>query len=240
MIVLGLHGPYGAGKDTAFEEIQRWASERGVLAVRRGFADLLKLSAARIFQPDITLEAALEWANGFKFDGLVGSYRRYVEDHPEVEGGAHEMFCEPEFSLTGRELLQRYGTECHREVFGDNFWVDQLLPRDELARIRAICKFLPDNRLPQICCITDLRFENEATRIHEIPYGMVWRIDPGNRLPQTDAHISEKPLPARMIDQVVQNDTGVPDFHDRLRTMCDFHLADLIRTQPRQMFTQGA
>jgi len=35
-----------------------------------------------------------------------------------------------EHSITGRQALQRYGTEGHRDVFGEDFWVDALLPVD--------------------------------------------------------------------------------------------------------------
>ncbi len=229
MIIVGLNGPYGSGKDTAFEEIQKWASERGVLAVRRGFADLLKLSAARIFQPYITLEEALEWANGFKFDGDVRTFRKVAEEHSEIEGGAREVFIEPEFGISGRELLQHYGTECHREIFGDNFWVDQLLPTDELSRIRAICKFLPDSRLPAICGITDLRFVNEAERITDPRIdGVVWRIDPGDRLPQLDQHISERPLPSHLVNHTIFNDGPLDEFQFNVRALCDTYLQDRI------------
>lgn len=68
MVLIGLHGRAGSGKDTAFLAIQKWAEERGLVAVRQGFADKLKLSACRIFFPDCDLKFALEWSDKIKAD----------------------------------------------------------------------------------------------------------------------------------------------------------------------------
>jgi len=78
-VLIGLHGRLGAGKDTAFEGIHKWASERGVRAARRGFADALKLSFARLFIPDCGLDEAVNWCNTLKGHRRVSDFLRDSE-----------------------------------------------------------------------------------------------------------------------------------------------------------------
>lgn len=63
MKLLGLNGPKQSGKDTACSYLQEWGSERGLLIKRRGFADLLKQSAYRLFNPDAGIEESIVWAD---------------------------------------------------------------------------------------------------------------------------------------------------------------------------------
>lgn len=219
MIVVGLHGLKTAGKNTASEFIVRWAAERGVHVVQRGFADLLKLSAYRIFDPNCTLAEAVAWADEIKFTGHVEVYLE-----PDDSPGAEDRAAKPINFVTGREFLQQYGTEAHRDVFGDNFWVDQLLPFDELARIRAVTKFdayHDDYRYPEICCVTDLRFANEAERIRDPRVGgIVARID--RPMPDDgDKHASEKPLADRLVDYAIRNTGDLYDFECAVRKFAD-------------------
>jgi len=117
-VLIGLHGRLGAGKDTAFEGIHKWASERGVRAARRGFADALKLSFARLFIPDCGLDEAVNWCNTLK--GHESASRLAVSWGVFSEYGTDTTI---EHSITGRQALQRFGTEGHRDVFGEDFWV---------------------------------------------------------------------------------------------------------------------
>jgi len=51
--LIGINGKKGSGKDTACDFIRTWAADRNMTVERRGFADLLKWSIARLFIPDI-------------------------------------------------------------------------------------------------------------------------------------------------------------------------------------------
>jgi hypothetical protein len=51
-----------------------------------------------------------------------------------------------------RQYLQWYGTEGHRDIFGDDFWVDQALPIDTDHQGRLLV-------------VTDMRFPNEFERV---------------------------------------------------------------------------
>jgi hypothetical protein len=242
MFLLGLHGPAQSGKDTAFAVIEKVAAEAGLKAARRGFADKLKQSAMRMFKPDATVEEAVAWADDFKFNGKVMTFTGFAEPHPEVEGSASEWIEEPQFSITGRQLLQNFGTEAHRDVFGQDFWVDALLPRGVVddggfklmsnsnpditadpADMKWVANFCDDFvRWPNIAVITDVRFENECHRIHELG-GQVWRINRVD-LPRGDTHASEAVLDDELIDREVENGYGVEVYRELVAALAKAYI----------------
>ena len=214
-VLIGLNGRRGAGKDTAYSFIHQWGEGRGVSVGRRGFADALKLSFARLFIPNVSVDEAVIWCDMLKGEGQSkveiewGNY-----DHPSIQSFVKHV-------ISGRVALQRYGTEGHRDVFGEDFWVDALLPLNTVAfeNVGMFPHKPPDAKIdmqwprnfmgqldqepPQICVITDCRFPNEAQRI-KILGGQVWEIHRGGQKID-DGHSSEKPLPPNMIDTTVYN-----------------------------------
>lgn len=194
MILIGLAGRKQAGKNTTAKLI---AELRPDLKIEeRGFADLLKWSAYRIFKPDCTREEAIEWADKFKFIGNL---------YMSTDGD------EPLCAVTGRETLQRYGTEAHREIFADNFWVDALLPTDPVNDWTT--KFPGAD----IVLITDVRFENEAERISALGGVVVEVCRPGGD--ESDTHASEKPLPGWMIDYAMNNQGSIDDLRENVKSL---------------------
>lgn len=181
MKLVGFTGPMGSGKDTAYQFLAEYLESKGKNALRRGFADALKLSAYRCFNPDASLEESLEWADMIKRGGRITW---------EAEGSSN--------GIPGRQFLQYYGTEAHRDVFGSNFWVDTLLPVDGFKKIDQITMdYIPDIRKTDdpdvhgawttnfkgkdigwadVAVITDARFPNEAERIRELG-GTIVRIE---------------------------------------------------------------
>jgi hypothetical protein len=161
-MLIGLHGRAGSGKDTVCEYIKEWAAKEDRLCRRDAFADRLKVSAARALGYDGTPEECIARMNVLKEKGevitLLNEYRRQ--------------------EITGREYLQRYGTEAHREVFNDSFWVDACLPVQY------------DYTGEEILVITDCRFPNEAERIHVLG-GVLWEVTrPGDTIKES-GHASE-------------------------------------------------
>lgn len=206
MKLIGLNGRMRSGKDTAVEFIRSEAnaffaaSERRTPVVQRtGFADKLKLSAALAlgFRPD-SVEEAVDICNSIKEYGRV---RTYHEPGPTL------------MDISGRLFLQLYGTESHRDVFGDNFWVDALLPlriSKVTERVRPVDDLFPD---VDVLVVTDCRFENEAQRILDLG-GEVWRIDAEQRLgPLPEgSHPSEHGLPDSLVTRTVRNNGSLEDF----------------------------
>jgi hypothetical protein len=229
-LLIGLHGRRGAGKDTAFGYIREWAAERGVRAGRRGFADDVKWSFARLFMPDCSRDEGVQLCERFKYDGtLILRHESETVDGPyagQVDRLEHE--------ITGRMALQRYGTEAHREVFTDNFWVDNLLPRDfnvtvtksggdeipptptwPWSFISTTDYMIPNEAAPpEICVITDLRFENEAKRILELG-GETWYINrPWEEA--RDQHASEVNLSPGYISHEIPNRFGLDELRNNV------------------------
>ncbi len=88
-----------------------------------------------------------------------------------------------------RRLLQVFGTEVGRKMFGEGFWVNLAF-----ANVGSSMKVV----------FTDVRFPNEADFIKEF-YGEVWRIErPG--VHAVNNHPSESAMDGYTFDRVIRND----------------------------------
>lgn len=196
-MLIGLTGAAGAGKDTVCEMIQDWGEHAGLSVRREAFVDRMKLSAARIFFPDIELGPAVAWCNGLKGPG------NHIVALTPHDGAP---------SVSGREFLQRYGTESHRDVFGTDFWVEAAL-QDLSAEFTVV---------------TDVRFNNEAVAIHDRG-GVLWRIvRPDQGHIAESGHVSEAGIRDRLIDGVVRNASTVAE----LRKSVHLRMIDLVVLRP--------
>lgn len=167
--------------------------------IRDAFADRLKLSAARVFFPDIAVEDAIAWCNSLKESGHIFSLS---DDEAEMSYGR--------LGITGRVFLQHYGTEAHRDVFGHDFWTRVVLPNPVAANWgRADVDEMAD-----FLVITDVRFPNEADHIHDCG-GQVWKIDRPT-VAKGDGHASEKPLAPEYLDVVIDNSGTLDDLKAHL------------------------
>jgi hypothetical protein len=98
-----------------------------------------------------------------------------------------------------RRLLQVFGTEVGREMFGGNFWIDQAFKQiDPAANV----------------VIADVRFPNEADAI-KARGGTVIRINRHN-LSAVNGHKSEHALDNYMFDHVIYNDGTLDDLADNV------------------------
>lgn len=194
-MLIGLHGKAGSGKDTVFHRLCILESDMYVFA-RIGFADILKESVASLF--DVTVEEIDEW-------------KRY--DDAMVCIGHTESKC-----MTIREMLQRYGTESHRNVFGNNFWVDIGISKALYLRKNSLMSIIP--------VFTDVRFANEAEAIINNG-GEVWHIISG--VGDTNNHVSETVIDDSLITRVINNtirDDGFYSLDRQLQVLVDSLHAD--------------
>ena len=186
-MLIGLNGRIGAGKDTAKDRIlmitEQGSQERAVLS----FAAPLKESAAALL--NITL-AELEALK------LNPEATIFVNLPPSATTGLRRQ------EMTGRQYLERYGTEAHRNVFGEDFWLEQALPTT-LDHSNMIVIF------------TDCRFPNEAQRVREMGGIVVEIVGPEGRA--GNGHPSDTPLSYLLIDYTVNNVTR----HDNYRVLDD-------------------
>lgn len=216
MLLIGITGAKGSGKGTVAEFVAKWANQRGALSVDRGFADKLKWAMARIFWPEISMEDAIEWANKFKNE---------ADASVELCAGKDDLIG-PRAScrITGRQLFQHGGTEMGREIFGDNFWIDQLLP-PEHWEANFFGSVLDE---ANIATVSDLRFENEALRIKDLG-GMIWHVDrPGF---EPDGHASEKPFPARAVDTFIYNIGSLDTLRGEVDAACNELVLEKLRDE---------
>lgn len=100
-----------------------------------------------------------------------------------------------------RELLQRFGTEVGRDMFGQKFWVEQAFKHVKI-----------DDRV----VFADVRFPNEAQRIKEMG-GQVWRIVRGDAV---NGHPSEHGLDKWMFDFYLYNDGTINELAEEVFMKC--------------------
>lgn len=228
MILVGLTGRKGVGKDTAFGFIHEWASQRGVLAVRRGFADALKQSFARLFTPDITANEAVQWCDSLKNHGQL-----ILEEHIDDADSARTLRNE----ILMRTIFQRYGAEAHRDLFGEDFWVDRLLPttfadpNDLSAGMVWESSFIPivdfgsESVLsPEIAVVTDVRFQNEAQRLKDLGGLLIdikRLVSNGPFVEVPDSHSSEQGFDPALVDLDLLNHDSLNDFRDETVRMME-------------------
>lgn len=192
MRLIGINGFKTSGKDTAAEFIKELTPEP---VQRVAFADKLKEMAAKAlgFEPEddrYLIPLMNKCKEGWEF-------RIHAPEWPEVD-----------YWITGREYLQWFGQGA-REVFGDTFWIDQVLPADGMLKRRY-----PGAKL---IVVTDVRYPNEAERVLNLG-GKVWEVvRPGL---ESDGHVSEVQLDRSLVTKTIVNDGSL----DELRRKVEFAL----------------
>lgn len=185
--LVGLCGHAGAGKDEVAKII---AELRPDWIVRRdAFADRLKISAARALGLGVTDASAIDAMDDIKLNGNVAC-----------------SWSTGSLTISGREFLQLYGTESHRDVFGQSFWVDQVLPN-------ACDGFFGREDAFDLLVVTDVRFPNEVERVRGCG-GTVWLVDRPSVAPDDDSHRSTV-IPDH--DLVVDNSSDLDHLRDEVR-----------------------
>lgn len=180
-MLIGLAGYARAGKNTVSAILDEYVVPYPNDFIEESFARRLKISAARALGIEVPDDDAIALMDQLKTDGSIAWSVGYDSD-----------------TLSGRQYLQRYGTEAHRDVFGDDFWVEQVVPRGFSAQ-----------HYNSVVVITDVRFENEAQAIRR-EGGVIWAIDRDEAKPAGD-HPSEKPLPEHLVDRRIDNNGTLQD-----------------------------
>lgn len=188
-MLIGLKGYKGVGKDTVADYL---VSKHGY--TKMAFADKLKDAVAGLFG------ISRQQVDHYKDN--QGNSIDLVEVHLDISVPSRKHASE--YVFTWREFLQRFGTEMGRNVFGQDFWVEQLVQR------------LP--RIEGNIVITDARFENEARKVKELGGCMVEISRPGC---EPDGHASEEPLPEEMIDYKISNDGTMEQLYDDVDWIID-------------------
>jgi len=180
-MLIGLGGKLQSGKDTVFNIIQELHPE----AEKFYFTRIMKKSAAAVFGIDPEL-----WENhkNDELDSLV-----------TLELGKGDVVV----CLTIREFLQRYGTEAHRDIFGEDFWIDDIMPED----------FDHEGRL---VVVKDMRMPNEVERIIQLG-GFTVKIEKEGL--ETSDHSTENDIPDELIDWHLDNNGTYEELKNNIKTM---------------------
>lgn len=213
MHLIGIAGPKRGGKGTVAEVVRAFYNDGTATVVDVGFADKVKIAAMKALGFNRPNKALVALADSFKIDAQF-----FIEYGDPEDGDGEEHFRQHD--LTGREYLQWVGTEVGRDLFGETFWIDQVLPpphflpevpsdlRDRAEAIRNEQNL--KQRYPGVdcLCITDVRFENEAQRILSLG-GVVWEVV--GRTEFTEEHASEMPLPDEFVTRRINNSGALID-----------------------------
>lgn len=183
-MIIGISGYAESGKDTIGSILE----EHGGF-VRVGYADKLRAAAAAI---NPIVQASHGGGPVLRYNNLVAKY-----GYDEAKKVCPEV----------REFLQRLGTECGRNVFGDDFWVE------------ALWREL-DNKQTDNYVITDVRFRNEALAIKSRK-GEVWRVDRPGVGPKNN-HPSETALDGWHFDARISNGGTIDDLRQAVLELLEY------------------
>ena len=124
-----------------------------------------------------------------------------INDIPELQGVRLQWLVDKmgwEFvkvdSPETRGLLQRFGTEVGRNLWGENFWVD-----------KAMATAAKHDKV----VITDVRYPNEYQAIKDTG-GDMWRVEKPGGIP-INRHSSETALDGFFFDQIILNKGSLDD-----------------------------
>jgi hypothetical protein len=174
-MIVGLSGFARSGKDT----VANLLVEKHDF-IRVAFADLIRESLL-ILNP------------------YVGSFR--LQEYVLIHGWDNAKSAIPEI----RRLLQVFGTEIARDLYGESFWLDQLQRRYDLTN--------PNKNW----VISDVRYDNEAQMIHD-NNGEVWNIiRPG--VGPVNEHSSDKGITDSYINRIILNNAGSKFLEDQVSSM---------------------
>jgi len=207
--IIGINGFKRSGKGEVGNAIAAVTSDHFLNTKQVGFADKLKILAAKTLGfTERSDQECIDLMNECKEEWLISILKRRDEGEiGAVPGNFFPRALEYEWHrITGREYLQNLGNEA-RGVFGDDFWVDQVLPNPAHVAVPEWREILEDEvatRYPDASylAITDLRYPNEAQRVLDLG-GEVWEVI----RPETssDGHASERPLPRNMVTLQIEN-----------------------------------
>lgn len=128
-------------------------------------------------------------------------------DINEVLSDSFKTTYFPEWSMTGREILQKIGTDCFRNNFDQNVWV------------KSAFSSLRTKQYGHQFIFPDVRFKNEFDIIKE-KGGLCIKIE--RDLPNSDSHVSENEWQSLDFDIIVYNSSDMENLRSNARKVLEF------------------
>lgn len=218
MKVIAYNGFKRSGKGEAALATERLIMGAKVKSV--GFADKLKILAAKTLGftslSDAECIALMDEAKECWLIEILKAHDMGFSPY-DPPGLVHSHYKLS--GLTGRQYLQNLGNEA-RGVFGDDFWVDQVLlnpaniDERDWSQNNDVTEYVAE-QYPgvDVLCITDERYPNEAQRVRAVGGVTVELVRPGTA---SDGHASEIPLPRDLVDYQIINDGTLADLEHKV------------------------
>ena len=193
-MLIGFSGKSFSGKDTAYERIVKMYGDKYVVKNVK-YAHYMKMSIAATF--GVTVEE-------------LDEYKR------DPNAAVTLVLGDRNIVLTLREFFQRFGSQGHRDIFGQNFWID-LTFRDNIQ-----------NR-GEIVCITDVRLPDEALAVKDFR-GLMIHLDydsPVYANSRESSHDTEDDQIIGFADIIIDNNERADSFKhldDNLRDAVDLYM----------------
>lgn len=130
--VIGIGGQKRAGKSTLSQALGQAAMERGWSVEEISFAQPIKDMLAEVFRYEI-------------------AFNTFTDDSKKLD----KVEVAPGVYMTVREMLQKVGTDCFRNIIHKDFWVAR-----GMAKIKACSA--------DLVLIPDVRFANELVPLQEL------------------------------------------------------------------------
>ncbi len=141
--------------------------------------------------------------------------RMWISLQEVIDSHGWEGYKDTELSDEIRRLIQTVGTNCGRDLLGDNVWVDATLKSYDGMGKSDLIYWKRKERANWI--VHDVRFPNEAEAIKNRG-GKIIRISrPG--VGPVNGHISETALDDYPWDHVIENDSTVESLHHKVRSI---------------------
>lgn len=230
MIVLGLAGHAGSGKDTVADYlVERYGF------IKFSFSDALYREVATAFgleSEDLLRDRATkeQYTEVLALKNCTDEVFRQVavqaldEEHKRRGIG---LFIYPEgMGLSPRQILQWWGTE-YRRAQDPDYWVNQA---EDF--IRQMTSFGPYAELrPQYFVNTSVRFPDEREWVHSFaPFGSVWHLHRDAAIPVA-SHESETPLPVLEGEREIWNNYTIEYLHMGINRLMNSNIPS-IRIEP--------
>lgn len=224
MILLGLHGRMGSGKDTAATLLKKRYEELSTNLDGINVEEDYDIKSAAFADP---LKNACQILFGGQRYNYFGTQAEKAEPAPFWGSHIGEEWG------TYRGILQQFGTNVMRHHVHPDFWVYSMQDKIQRAAYEDTDLFM----------VTDVRFPNEAKMIRELGGKVIHLVYTENKNPvimtkpkwwqlwkKPEPHPSEKPLPRDLVDYFVETST-IQQLDSRLK---DLMAAEIARNSTRR------